>query len=564
MIIDTNKQLKTELEKIIKTACSLLDNNKFNQKIKYIIVVDEYCLERFKLFDYDDLKSIGISSLHILTSSYNKTDEDYDCILFFLSPILDNVRLTNSFLETIDNKIKIKLDCHIIFTCCHLSQTLTDCVDTFEAKVNKVYYHQILLGLYNYDSDVILLNNNYYSQTNMIDHLTDTEKIISHFLNKFDIRNNTITAVGKNSVSISGGLIGSLVKDSNNLAADNVCSIILIDRDCDLLSLMRSQNSCGGLANEIFGCPQSKEIKINTQDSISENNSKENTISINKFSHVYKSIQYMNMTQSGKEIKRKITEIRETIESINARIKINLTTLTDDDKKFIKNLCNDKNECKNLIMLLTEIIERQRNNNYILKAELEELIIKSIQFNSDIIDRIISLALSGDLISAIRYLLLYGQCNRGFSNDDCNKLVDNDIKSLFPEWPTILRYLKQQGIIKKADIKKYLFNWISNTIMKRNDKYLYANIIKADTTNEIIDIVQQIGNIVHSRITVDSNDIRIKKDIILVIMDGITIDEIKEIRLMAEKCSKKITIITNNITTAACYINKIRMTVINS
>lgn len=561
MIIDVNKQLKVELEKIIKISYSLSCNIKSNQKIKYTVVADECCLERFKLFDYEDLKSIGIQSLHILTSSYNKIDESCGFILFFLAPIADNIRLVNAFLETIENKIRLKLDCHIIFTCCYLPKTLTDCVDIFEKKVNKVYYHQILLSLYNYDSDVILLNNNYYYQTNMIDHLTDTEEMISHFLNKFDIKNNAITAVGKNSVSVSGGLIKSLIKDSVNSDTDNICSTILVDRDCDLLSLMRFQTSSGGLVNEVFGCPQSKEIKINV---VSEVNAKEDVITINKFSHIYKSIQYMDMTQAGKEIKRKITEIRETIESINGRIKTNLTTLTDDDKKFIKNLCNSKNECKNLITLLTEIIERQCNDNYILKVEIEELITNGTQFNSGIINKIISLAMSGDLISAIRYLILYGQQNGGFSNDDCIKLVDNDIKLQFTEWPNILRYLKQQGIIKKADIKTYVFNWISNTIVKKNYKYLFANIVKASTTNEIINIVQQIGSIVHSMITMDSNEVSIKQNIILIIMDGITIDEIKEIRLMAEKYNKKVTIITNNITTATCYINKIRMTVVNS
>jgi len=562
-IIDINEQLKIELEKIIKTSCLLSSNTEFNQEIKYAIVVDEYCLERFKLFDYNDLKSIGILSLHVLASSYNKIDKSYDCVLFFLEPIINNIRLINAFLEMIDDEIKLKLDCHLIFTCGHLSKTLTDCIDIFENKVNKIYYHQILLGLYNHDPDVILLNNNYYYEINMIDHLTEMGEIISHFFNKFDIKNNTITAIGKNSVSISGRLAKSLVENSVDLNTEDIYSTILVDRDCDLSSLMRLQTSCGGLVDEVFGCPKSKEIKVNIQNTVSEDNSQEKVVLINKFSHIYKSIQYMDMTQAGKEIKRKIIEIREKIESINGKI-ITLTTLTDDDKKFFKNLINNKREYQNLILILTEIIEREHNNNYTLKIEIEELIMNSLQFNFGIVDKIINLATSGDLISAIRYLILYSQQNGGFSNDDCVKLVDNNIKLQFTEWPILLRYLKQQGIIKKANIKTYLLNLISNVTIKRTNRYLFANIIKANTTNEIINITQQTGNIVHSKITIDSNENCVKNNIILIVMDGITIDEIKEIRSMAEKSCKKVIIITNNIITASCYINKIRMTVINS
>lgn len=551
-MIDINSNLLFEIKKVIDSALLLSQVPQSQQKpqsqpkpqsSKYLTVLDELSYDRFKLFSYKTLQETGISDCHMITTQ-DIILTGQKIILFFVAPLLDNIRLIINFLNLL--KTPTQLDCHIIFTSIHLPTNLTTQLDVIEKHIKNVYYHKIPLNISQYDDMVIILDNNYFDC--MIDYFADTESTIEYLFNEFDVKNNFILSIGKSALSISNKLMSSL--DTDPLL--QTTSTILIDRDYDLISVMKLPLTCGGITNEIFNCGKEAKIKRN-----------KNNITINLNGQVFNTIRYTSIKDGNNEIKLTLKNIATNIKTIEEKIKDGLHNLIDEDKKFIKTIEIKKRECANLITLLCYLIDTQNQLDYVTKIELEKSIVNSIKLHTNTIDKIIYVITKlDDLITGLRFLILYSQYSNGLSAYDFIKLDNNEIKFKYPEWTTILKYLRQQNIIKVNNFGSSLMNFL-----KINDKdinkCLLAKILCANTSDNIINIVKQYCNdFMYSVMMADSDKTvtsvsNVLPRVVIVIVGGITVDEISEIKKMTKKMNRDVLIITDACITANSYINKI-------
>lgn len=549
MTYNVDNELLLSISKIIKNAFILFKSSftlSSNYDIKYLIVLDEFVFERFKLFNYQDLKNIGIHKPHLITS---KGQEECDIVIYFVAPILDNIRLINKFSELLNKK---NFHCHIVFSSIYISENISDSLKNYHNDTK--FYHKIPLSMFNYDEDVIVLSNNYYNynQGSTLDFFSDTQDTINYLFNSFDIRNNMIISLGKNSLSIGDKL--SCDFSNNNY------STILCDRELDLISLMKLPISCGGIINETLGIHYDT-IKIGTDKDIKN-------INIKKL--IFKKIRYMNIQEANKEIKIILADMFDKIEVIKNQISQSILNIKEEDKAFIRDIESNKSDCMNMITLFSHLINIQTSENYVIKMQCEELIEKSLKLTANIIDLIVKIIKQGDLITGLRYLILYNQYNNGITEYECNKLLTCDIQNQFEEWSNILKYLKRQKLLKIASIDTtsftdfggYLMGLLKNNISYKSlNNSLFSNIVEAETSSKVISITKKYSeNFDYSIMTATNETQSIKLhelNLVVVIIGGLTIDEIRDMKQNAKKIKKNILIVTDKIITASSYINDI-------
>jgi len=534
-----------EIEKIIKKSI-LLSCGIDNSDETAIVVLDEINFIRFKSFDYKNLRNFGTSKLYSINTQGVEITRDHEIFIFFLAPTVDNIRLLINFLKLIKKNIH---SYHVVFTSIYLSINLVNRlfeIDEYSGS-NNIYYHKIPLCVSYYDEQVLLINNSYYE--NKMDYFNDIECTIEYILNELNIKNNIVLSIGKNSISVSNKLISNL--EYNNTISNNdfIASTILIDREYDLVTLMKLQKSIGGIVNEIFDA-NTKEIKINVDNRI---------VVIDKKSLIYRSIEYLALDEAHKKIKERIKEIQNGQKKIELKIKDGINNLDESDKLFIKTIDSRENECRNLITLISYLFDILNSDNYLAKIHLQELITSNILINYDIINKIINIAVNtNDLITSMRYLILYSQHNRGLSDDDTLIINNSPVQNKYKEWENILGYLKRQNIIECIDLRKYLLNIFKKKTLK-NDTCLFSEMINCGNVTNIINIVKRYSNdkciyAVNNNYEMTNN---LQNIIVIVIIGGVTIDEINRIKKKGNDTNKRVIIITDLIISATSYVHKI-------
>lgn len=518
----------------------------------HLIVVDNYMHERFKMFSQNELSKISLTSCHLINTPNTVKNVIFNTIIFFISPLVDNIRLINQYLSSIE-KPKNSYSIHIIMTSIYLPMSVTDQINNLISNNDNIFYHQLPLCMFNYDENVIVLDNNYYEV--MMDYLSDTEHLIEYVMNKFNIKNDYVLAAGKYSLSLMFKLENSLIHhDDNN---NNFTHTILVDREYDLISLLKLQTTYGGMTNEIIGLQaMHKEIKIS--------NDNKNITSVNK-GIIYKMIQYMNIQDAHQEIKNILKEIDVKVNEINEKIKITLQNITNEDKQFIKSIYRNKRECSELLTLLSYLIDMQQTQNYINKIYLQELVINKYGLGINFINKLVDTVTNfDDLISCIRYTIFYSQYNNGLIEQEYLELLNSKIKNKYEEWPLILRYLKQHDIIKVKNVKKYVMNFVKQMVINKNTEFgLFNEIVESVSIgkgcNEIMKLISTYKESAQCQVmsaNAKLTDIQCN-NIIMIIIGGVTVDEISAMKHAAIKNKKKLIIITTGIVTSNSYINNI-------